>query len=248
MCMFLCMYRISISIFAKFQNLLTSGLYCLRKQREKRGWKKACQQVNCALGSHSENGEKIMRYKNNCVYNLVLTNLMLWGAGLWFLSPRKGTYSGFSVEKVCEVLAFISYRPEKVNSEAESINYLLRWCQFHALCSQPFYKNGFASWKLAQLFFRLSILILCVHFPFTTTIYKSLTWKYKIYTGVYFQWCHLYFWAEKYCFNYDANGHQQWSCSLEESPLHRKKKQHIKGRPGWSLSKMDFFHGFEDYA
>lgn len=95
MCMFLCMYRISISIFAKFQNLLTSGLYCLRKQREKRGWKKACQQVNCALGSHSENGEKIMLYKNNCVYNLVLTNLMLWGAGLWFLSPRKGTYSGF---------------------------------------------------------------------------------------------------------------------------------------------------------
>lgn len=22
----------------------------------------------------------------------------------------------------------------------------------------------------------------------------------------------------------------------------------LQGRPGWSLSKMDFFHGFEDYA
>lgn len=172
MWMFLCTYRISISIFAKFQNLLTSGLYCHKKQREKLGWKKACQQVNCALRSHIENGEnKIMRDKNDCVYNLFLTNLMLWGAGLWFLSPRKGTYLAFLVEKVCEVLAFSSYRPEKVNSEAESINYLLMWCQFHALCSQPFYKNEFASWKLAWLFFRLPILILCVHFPFTTTVY-----------------------------------------------------------------------------
>lgn len=55
---------------------------------------------------------------------------------LRFLLPWNKTYTGsLKVGKVCEVLAFSSYRPEKANSEAESINYLLGRCQFHALCS-----------------------------------------------------------------------------------------------------------------
>lgn len=84
------------------------------------------------LTMFTREAQKDIRDKQNPHHiSIFPTSLMFQRVCSLFLLPRNGTYSGsLEVEKVCEVLAFNSRRPGKVNSEAESINYLLGQANF----------------------------------------------------------------------------------------------------------------------
>lgn len=166
--------------------------------------------------------------------NLFPTHLMPRRAGLWFPSPRQGRYvkswhSAATGQKKSPVR-----QKDTLPAGAMPISCIV----FLAILQEG---GCLLEAGTAILQECLSSFCACI---FLSSLLSTNRWPVNIksYTGFNFQGCYLWFWAQKSCFNYDANDHQQWSCSLEEqSPW-------SQGTLGPSLSKLDFLHCSEDDA
>lgn len=156
---------------------------------------------------------------------------------LWHSRGRKGIQSS-GIQQL---------RPEKVNRRAESIHYLLGRCQLHAEYTWQFCKNGFAAWKLVPVCFRSVYPNPMLVFSFHSYCLLTLNLIILVYIldGVIFSsgWK-----------NPESLGETQRPAlimMLMEATMKLQLEEQSPcshDRSGWSLSKLDFFHCFEDYV